>query len=31
MKALAQEAGAAPAEADVCLLYETAAQLRERR
>ena len=31
MKALAQEAGAAPAEADVCLLYKTAAQLRERR
>ena len=28
---LAQEAGAALAEADVCLLYETATQLRERR
>lgn len=28
MKALAQEAGAALAEADVCLLYETALQKR---
>lgn len=31
IKALAQEAGAALAEADVCLLYETAAQLQKRR